>query len=385
MKQLTDPSLRSRLKKRPDPVAAPRPVESPAATSLQQPDETQQRQELFVELLQYMEAPNGNVEDLMEKTKTATNTCRAFIYTLIRKRWVLGHRIISDANGASVAPITVWPGREWMVAIEIPNIKEEDAVALETSGAAVGRVVLYRFDTVLRKHLLDVIVLAKSPNFPTEIGTFNAPEPPKDNSLESRKQWEEWNLAKLAYEQSDYPQFMLTYQKLKQTNTILVNTFNSLQLTLEEMRGMGTLLHEIFDGVSIPDLRKIVESIPARIKDVAKTLQKTTGIIIQDAGLKLTPEFLKQMNLNTVTTLRVQQEPVPPLSDSKETTPSTPGLPASNPPTPRTPETPQTPEPLPSAGDSLKMGGVPVNLLIPMLKKQMSTEEREARRRTYNI
>ncbi|KAI8614744.1 hypothetical protein BC830DRAFT_1125902, partial [Chytriomyces sp. MP71] len=291
MAALKDPNLRKKLKKRADPPPPPKPIVTEAPVE----DEAAQRQELFIELLQYMEAPNGNVEELMEKTKTSTNTCRSFIYTLVRKRWVQGHRILNETNEKSATPITVWPGKEWMAAIELPNILAKDIAALEN--VTVGQVALYRFDQTLRKHLLDNILLVKTSHFPKEVGPFIDPEPSKEGSLENRKKWEEWYSRKLDYEQGDYPQFNLTFQKLKQNNTTLIATFNNLELTLEQMRGMGTLLHQIFDGFSVLQLRKIVEGIPSKIKDVAKNLQKTTGIIIQDQGLKLTPEFLKQMNL----------------------------------------------------------------------------------------
>ncbi|KAJ3093462.1 hypothetical protein HK100_006602 [Physocladia obscura] len=369
-------------------------------TTQQQPlveDLEAQRQELFVELLQYMEAPNGNVEELMEKTKLATNTCRSFIYTLVRKRWVSGHRILTDANEKSVTPITVWPGREWMAAIELPNITENDAKNLEPT--TIGQVALYRFDSNLRKHMLDHIILVKTSHFPKEVALFNELEPAKDNTLESRKKWEDWHNAKLAYEQGDFPQFMLTFQKLKQTNNVLIYTFNNLELTLVEMKNMGTLLHDIFDGISVPELRKIVVGIPSRIKDVAKNLQKTTGIIIQDAGLKLTPAFLQQMSLNGDLVLQMvprndsQTGPIKDLLKPKSvhlqisssaSDESNPTIIASRNVSPDVPATTEH-SASPASAESLTMGGVPVNLLIPMLKKQINAEEKASRRKTYLI
>ncbi|KAJ3065572.1 hypothetical protein HDU98_011074 [Podochytrium sp. JEL0797] len=401
MNALKDPNLRNRLKKRTAPVPTTTPTQAPAPPA---EDLASQRQELFIELLQYMEAPNGNVEELMDKTKLLTNTCRNFIFTLVRKRWVQGHRILTPENERA-PPITVWPGREWMAAIELPNLHDRNIATL--SETTVGQVALYRFDTTQRKHLLDHILLAKTPHFPKPIAPFTDPEPARDNSLENRKAWEDWNARKLAYEQGEYPQYQLTFQKLKQSHTALLATFTSLELTLEQMRGMGTLLHDIFDGVSVPELRKIVESIPTKIKDVAKNLQKMTGIIIQDAGLKLTPEFLKQMNENGDLTFHMGpavKKPHPSLSTTPTPGPTKhdPPIPShsrmessgsssmhdSGPGTPATPRTPGTPE-APVLGNpatsGMLMGGVPVNVAIPMFKKAISAEERAARRKTFGI
>ncbi|KAI8836693.1 hypothetical protein BJ741DRAFT_181133 [Chytriomyces cf. hyalinus JEL632] len=407
MNALKDPNLRKKLRKRAETApsstdAAAKLAAAAAAAPPIDPKilEEAQRQELFIELLQYMEAPNGNVEELMEKTKTSTNTCRSFIYTLVRKRWLQGYRILDETNEKSAAPITVWPGREWMAAIELPNILAKDVSAMES--VMVGQVSLYRFDNTLRRHLLDNIILCKTSHFPKEVAPFSEVEPTKDSSLENRKKWDEWSSLKLAYEQGDYPQYNLTFQKLKQNNTTLLATFNSLELTLEQMRGMGTLLHQIFDGLTIPQLRKIVESIPSKIKDVAKNLQKTTGIIVQDQGLKLTPEFLKQMNLDGDMTFQLTSkangthslEPVSPIAENSSTGGgggSTTGAPSTSAATnvstgaTASPATPGSPISSNNAGGNLTMGGVPVNVLIPLLKKSISNaEEKAARRRTYN-
>ncbi|KAJ3407924.1 hypothetical protein HDU80_007382 [Chytriomyces hyalinus] len=408
MNALKDPNLRKKLRKRAETApsstdaAAKLAAATAAAAAPIDPKilEEAQRQELFIELLQYMEAPNGNVEELMEKTKTSTNTCRSFIYTLVRKRWLQGYRILDETNEKSAAPITVWPGREWMAAIELPNILAKDVSAMES--VMVGQVSLYRFDNTLRRHLLDNIILCKTSHFPKEVAPFSEVEPTKDSSLENRKKWDEWSSRKLAYEQGDYPQYNLTFQKLKQNNTTLLATFNSLELTLEQMRGMGTLLHQIFDGLTVPQLRKIVESIPSKIKDVAKNLQKTTGIIVQDQGLKLTPEFLKQMNLDGDMTFQLTSkangthslEAVSPKTENSSSAgggglstgaPSTSAATNMSTGTPASPSTPGSPISNNNAGGNLTMGGVPVNVLIPLLKKSISNaEEKAARRRTYN-
>ncbi|KAJ3031912.1 UNVERIFIED_CONTAM: hypothetical protein HDU68_010871 [Siphonaria sp. JEL0065] len=332
-------------------------------------------------------------------------------------RWVQGFRILTEGN-EKCAPITVWPGREWMAAIELPNLPIADVGA--KADATVGQVALYRFDTVQRKHLLDQILLVKTSHFPKVTPLFTEKEPPKDNSLENRKLWEDWNARKLEYEQGDYPQFMLTFQKLTQTNNALLTSFNNLELTLEQMRSMGTLVHDIFDGFTVPQLRKVVEGIPAKIKDVARNLQKATGIIIQDQGLKLTPEFLKQINANgdltfSVTSTAKNAKPpsildasVPAIGVKPNVVVSggggdgsgggnaqggpiiTVNIGTESPKTPGTPATPATPSsPAPGtpngATSALTMGGVPVNVLIPLLKKTMSAEEKASRRKTYLI
>ncbi|KAJ3292389.1 hypothetical protein HDU79_001473 [Rhizoclosmatium sp. JEL0117] len=415
MNALKDPNLRKKLKKRTEPIRESKPLLSSEPAEPTQQDLDAQRQELFIELLQYMEAPNGNVEELMEKTKVTTNTCRSFIYTLVRKRWVQGFRIVGDGE-LNVTAITVWPGREWMAAIELPNMAVSKVATVDPTGV-IGQVALYRFDAPLRKHLLDQILLVKTSHFPKETALFTEVEPVKDNSLENRKLWEEWNARKLAHEQSDFAQFNLTFQKLKQTNATLLASFGNLELTLEQMRGMGTLLHDMFDGFSVPQLRKIVEGIPGKIKDVAKNLQKSTGIVIQDAGLKLTPEFLKQMNLESELSFQVLPKGVKvgevltgpgatsnadkntsgganstsgkantsaTIESEKTKGDNTPGF--KTPETPGTPTTPGTPAtPINNAAGNLTMGGVPVNVLIPLLKKTISAEEKANRRKTYNI
>jgi uncharacterized protein YukE len=344
------------------------PVEDPQTQEAE-------KQELFIELLGYMEAPNGNVEELMEKAKSTTNVSRSFVYTLIRRNWLEGYRVV-EKHGVSGAPLTVWPGREWMAAKELGDLTESQLKdQFSDNSGIVARVHMYRFDQKLKKHMLDEVALVKTPSFPKQPPPFNLPEPPQDNSLENRRKWEEWNTAKQDYLQSDFPQFELIFQKLLTNDAIVESTFQQLEQTLDEMKRMGEALQQTFEGFSVRQLRKIVQSIPAKIKEVARKLQQTTGIIIRDEGLKLTPEFLKHMNLNegdekaaaaaaaaeAEKKKKKEEEEAKAKKEEKEKV----GV-------------------IPNPKGSITMGGVPLDVLIPLLKKSyvLSQEENKLRRLT---
>ncbi|KAJ3274763.1 hypothetical protein HDU76_010687, partial [Blyttiomyces sp. JEL0837] len=285
--------------------------------------------------------------------------------------WLQGFRVV-EAPGASGAAVTVWPGREWMSAIELGDLTEPDLKdRFVDSSGIVARVHMYRFDNVIKKHVLDQIALVKTKTFPKQPPPFNDPEPPQDNSLENRKKWEDWNMRKLAYFQSDFPQFELIFQKLLATDVTVTVTFEQLNQTLDEMRRMGEALHTTFEGFNVRQLRKIVESIPVRIRDVAKTLSKQTGIIIKDEGLKLTPEFLKNMNLSPTEESGVKKpEDVQKEKEAKEKAERDAAA-ASSP-------------VIPNPKGSITMGGVPIDVLIPLLKKSyvLNQEESKLRRLT---
>lgn len=376
MNALKDPNLRNRLKKRSNTSPNNKPATDKAplksAEELEREHDANQeaeKQELFIELLGYMEAPNGNVEELMDKCKASTAICRGFVYTLIRRRWLRGYRVVDKVGGTGgkpLAPLTVWPGKEWMKATEVPDVTEAELKnKLSDKDDLLGiiaRVHLYRFDNDIKKHVLDEVALLKTDRFPTRPPPFTDKEPPQDNSLENRKRWEDWNSRRLAYQQSDFPQFELIFQKLIATDQTVVSGFQQLEQTLDEMRRMGEALHQTFDGFSVRQLQKIVQSIPTRIKDVAKNLQKQTGIIIRDEGLKLTPDFLKNMNLSSAEEDGVRKEIV-----ADHTSTPVPG------------------PVIPNPKGSITMGGVPLDVLIPLLKKSYSTptaDEKGLRRLT---
>ncbi|KAJ3192689.1 hypothetical protein HDU67_005376, partial [Dinochytrium kinnereticum] len=206
MNALKDPNLRKKLKKSRAPPPEKKVEVAPALTEAEMKmNEEAEKQELFIELLGYMEAPNGNIEELLDKCKTSTNTCRSFIYTLVRRGWLEGCRILPEVIPGA-PKVTVWPGREWMSAQELDDVTEKILKdRFDDASGIVARVHMYRFDQILKQHTLDEIALVKTKKFPRAPPPFNEPEPPQDNSLENRKKWEDWNIRKQNYLQSDFP------------------------------------------------------------------------------------------------------------------------------------------------------------------------------------
>ncbi|TPX55985.1 hypothetical protein PhCBS80983_g04888 [Powellomyces hirtus] len=412
--ELRDPNRRKKLRKVAPTAANPAPP-SPGREKKEKDDqkmrEEGERQELYIELLGYMEAPNGNIEELSDKAKNQTNLVRSFAFTLMRKGWVVGYRITdnlpevkghSSAKGnksAAGRPLTkVWPGREVMMCIELQDLTEAelmamvgpkpsdlDEVSIKRKGE-VARIHMYRFDEQSKTHVTDEIALVATPSFPVKTEAFDEPEPPQDASLVNRTKWEKWNENKLKYLQSDWPQFDLIFNKLMATSSIVQSTHHQLHQTLTEMRAMGEAMHTTFAAFAVPQLRTIVESIPGRIKDVAKKLQKQTGIIIRDESLKLTPEFLKMLNL--------EPEGAEKNKDKKREDETQPPV-AAAPPAPAVTVTAHaaaaaaaaegTAVPLlmmhPNGSGSLNpqgmitMGGLPFDVLLPLLKKSFERGE----------
>ncbi|KAJ3004176.1 hypothetical protein HKX48_001385, partial [Thoreauomyces humboldtii] len=393
--------------------AAPTERDEKKEKEMQKMKEEGERQELYIELLGYMEAPNGNIEELSDKAKIQTNLVRSFAFTLMRKGWVTGYRVTDNLpeekpakpaaagrSGKSApvgrALVNVWPGREVMMCIELADVTEAELaekIGEPTSDkrkTEVARIFMYRFDQQHKQHLLDEIALVATAAFPNETKAFNDPEPPQDNSLVNRQLWETWNDAKLKYAQSDWPQFDLIFNKLMATSSIVSATHHQLHQTLTEMRAMGEAMHTTFAAFPVPQLRTIVESIPGRIKDVAKKLQKQTGIIIRDESLKLTPEFLRLMNLapdgtpvDPTITLPAAAEGADSASTSSDSlTPSTTTAP------PPSLASGEAPDPLNPLGQ-ITLGGLPFDVLLPLLKKSFergtagaTAEEKLARRLT---
>ncbi|KAJ3040102.1 hypothetical protein HDV00_011426 [Rhizophlyctis rosea] len=302
--ELRDPNRRKKLRK----VKAPEPKKDPALEKANAEKSAEQaaaqleqdRSDLFIEMLGYMEAPGGNVEELSEKCKSATNTARGFIFTLVRRGWFFGFRATDtlDAPGPKGRqPVIVFPGKEWTNGIELRDTTEAELAADYAEDKLMTRVHMYRFDEHHKKHVLDEIALVQGPRFPPKIPPFDEPEPPSNTaSLEDRKNHEEWTVRKLKYEHSDSAQFELIFNKLVAIDAILKGTFQQLLDTIVEMRRMGESLRLTFEGYTVRQLRGIVTSIPQKIKEVARQLAKENGIIIRDEQVKLTPDFLAKLN-----------------------------------------------------------------------------------------
>ncbi|KAJ3209776.1 hypothetical protein HDU82_000138 [Entophlyctis luteolus] len=306
MAALNDPNLRNRLKKRGPPPEKP---VAAAATPKISPEEEKllmeaEKQELFIELLGFMEAPNGNVEDLLTKLVAATKTVRSYIFLLIRRKWLDGVRVLKQGEPKPEKPCIVWQNMEVTTYIELKDVYEKELQeAFEDDESInrgiVARVHMYRYDEKSRKHLTDEIALMKTRHFPKQIRKFDLPEPPgKDQSLEKRKKWDEWFEKKQQYMQADMPQFELIFKKLLIADETVSNTNIQLEQTLQEMKRMGEALNETFDGFSPKQLRSIIEQIPKRVRAIAKSLEQSTGMIIKADGLKVTPDFLKKMDLS---------------------------------------------------------------------------------------
>lgn len=114
-------------------------------------------------------------------------------------------------------------------------------------------------------------------------------------------------------------------------------------------------MHTTFAAFPVPQLRRIVESIPGRIKEVAKKLQKQTGIIIRDESLKLTPEFLRLMNLEPEGGEKQASKEEKKEEEAKKDK--------------------ENPEEQPNPKSMISMGGVPFDVLLPLLKKSFNKQE----------
>ncbi|KAJ3012356.1 hypothetical protein HKX48_006320 [Thoreauomyces humboldtii] len=252
-------------------------------------DPEAEKQDIYIEMLGYMQAPGGNIEELTEKCKNLTNTNRGFIFTLIRRGWLAAFRLLDVLESAPDKPCEVWPGREVISAVKIPNVADERALP----ATEVFRCHMYRFDQTAKRHTLDTLVFVAGPRFPIAVPAFAEREPSTaNNSLQTRQAWEAWNLRKTQHEQSDHPQYTLIATKLSATDLSVVSAFKQLMDTISDIRGMSEALRGVFGACSVWELRRVVESIPNRIKEVKKRLELDSGIIIRDDAVKLTPEFL---------------------------------------------------------------------------------------------
>ncbi|RKO92358.1 hypothetical protein BDK51DRAFT_32156 [Blyttiomyces helicus] len=255
------------------------------------------RQALYIELLGYMEAPNGNIEEIVEKIKTQTSIVRSFVFTLVRRGWLSGYRTTDNLLSLSpkgLPPLIVWPGREWMIGIHLPDVAAAELNEIAPSAAdLIARVHLYRLDENVKKHVVDEVVLVATERFPVET-SFREAEPAREG--EGRILWDTWNDRRLAFEQSDYSQYSLIFRKLLDASAIVSVLHTHLRQTIDEMRHMGEQMHATYASVSVPDLHNIVKSIPTRIEEAARRLSQQTGMIIREESLKLTPAFLRIMD-----------------------------------------------------------------------------------------
>jgi hypothetical protein len=268
----------------------------------------EERENLVVEMLGFMETPNGSIEDLVDRSAKNTAIARGFIYTLVRRSWVKAYRVkITYPEEAEVkkkrkhVPCTVFPGTQWTSALELPDwTREQIEIQYPEELNFVGNGHMYRFDQHIQRHLVDEIVFYKDKAFPPALIPFTKTEPPKDNSLENRNKWEVWNRKKLTHQQSESAQYDLIINKLKATDATLMAVYGQLEQTIIQIREMNQAVTDTFSSIPLNELRKMVQNIPDQIKQVAKRLHETNGIIIKDSDLKLTPAFIKSMSAPSV-------------------------------------------------------------------------------------
>ena len=263
----------------------------------------EERQNLIMEMLGFMETPSGSIDDLLEKCIKTTAISRGFIYTLIRRGWLKALKVKVDYSPEQIvrpkekiAPCIVYPGREWNKAIEIPEKARSEIESSNDDKDYILTAHMYRFDSRVQQHVVDEIVFYRDIKYPEPFIPFTKAEPPQDSNIENRRKWEIWNRKKMAHEQSDSAQYNLIFRKLDIYEQTLVGVFSQLEVTISQIKEMNEAVTASFKDIPIDELRKLVTSIPEEIKKVAKQLQTTNGILIKDTDLKLTPAFLKAIN-----------------------------------------------------------------------------------------
>ncbi|KAJ3200363.1 hypothetical protein HDU82_008980 [Entophlyctis luteolus] len=302
MAALADPNLRNRLKKRgppPEPKSFVATREEPVVTAeeLKLRDEAE-RGELFVELLQYMESTHGNVDELADRAAASTKTARGHVFGLMRPEYVTAFRLLESLpEGGSRTPVQVYPGVETNRAITIRDAREQDLKDDLETGGVVARVHLYRFDQKANTHTLDEVVLMKGRNFPKPIAAFTEPEPVKGTDRASLMKYDEWMEKKAAYLQAPYVQFSLFFKKLLEQDKVTTMQYQKLGQTQTAMRRMADSLRIQFQDFTTTEIREIVASIPRQIRELTSRLERERGIILRGESLKLTPEFLKSLDL----------------------------------------------------------------------------------------
>ncbi len=345
----------------------------------------EERENLVVEMLGFMETPNGSIEDLVDRAMKNTSIARGFLYTLVRRGWVKGYRVkvtypeestMPKGKKFKFVPCAVFPGIQWTSSIELPDeTRENIEIKYPNGDKYVGAGHMYRFDQSIQRHVLDEIVLYKDAAFPPPLIPFTRPEPPQDSSLENRKRWEIWNKKKLEHEQSESAQYHLIYNKLLITDQTSMSCFSQLEETITQIREMNAAVTESFADLPLPELRALVLSIPTQIKQVAKKLHETNGIIIKGSDLKLTPAFIKSLSNLNVPTAQIQAE----LQDSivgeiREEEES-----ASRPPTPTRRDSRNNRQ------SFVNFGGLPMETILPIFQSMKAREangmDKKARRR----
>ncbi|KAJ3039358.1 hypothetical protein HDU99_010242 [Rhizoclosmatium hyalinum] len=147
----------------------------------------------------------------------------------------------------------------------------------------------------------------KGAQFPKPIPKFNEPEPAKDSSRASLVAWEAWKQRKDDYLQLDYPQFELSFNKLMDQDKVTTTQMSKLEQTQVAMRRMAESLQRQFQDFPTDEVRVIVEAIPKHIKELTAKLQEERGIILRGEGLKLTPDFLRTLNLKPKALLEAEK------------------------------------------------------------------------------
>ncbi|KAJ1539891.1 hypothetical protein HK096_000254 [Nowakowskiella sp. JEL0078] len=259
-----------------------------------------ERNNCLVELLGYMEAPEGSIDELTQKCTKSTDIARTFIYTLVRKGWTDGFRltpVVPEPEASATALGTnVWPGREVTTTITLPDLKFGDETTMFPETSIVMRAHIYRFDQDLKQHVLDEIALVKTIKFPPPFIPFSEPEPQKGTSMEAKKMLDNWMERKSDFEQTESAQFNLVFVKLVKQDEQTVNAFNQLNNTMRAMRDMAEAVRLTLESVPLDKLQVLVNDIPKHIKEAAKRFHKDTGIIIRgEESVKLTPGFLSSI------------------------------------------------------------------------------------------
>ncbi|KAI8900145.1 hypothetical protein BC833DRAFT_582810 [Globomyces pollinis-pini] len=259
------------------------------------------RQNLLFEMLGFMETPNGSIEDLIEKLTKNTAIARGYVYTLVSRQWVKACKVkVTYPDAPPVAgktkhvPFTVFPGREWLKAIELEEYTEEelDAKFPNPLDKVEFNAHLYQFNQQIQKHVVDKIVFFKGDRYPDRYTPFDKVEPPQDNSLQNRNRWELWYREKQMHFETDPSQYHLITSKLAEVEQVILPTFEILEGTIIQIRETNEAVSKTFENYDLAELKKLVESIPDRIKTIGRSVQDESGIIIKDANLKITEKFI---------------------------------------------------------------------------------------------
>ncbi len=405
MNMLNDPNLRKRLRKVKPKESGNTGVDTGAKEEVKMTDEerrkkeeedakrameqkerqmAEERENLVVEMLGFMETPNGSIEDLVDRCTKNTTIARGFIYTLVRRNWVKAYRLkikypeedeLPPGKKRKHVPCTVFPGIQWTSAIELPDEAKEKLDMIYPAREYVGNAHMYRFDQSLQKHLMDEIVFYKDKAFPAPYTPFTKPEPPQDSSLENRNKWEIWNRKKQAHVQSDSSQYHLISTKLQATEQTLVSVFGQLETTITQIREMNKAVTDSFADIPLSDLRKLVASIPSQIKEVAKKLHETNGIIIKDSDLKLTPAFIRSLSTPTLNTPAEVVATPPPKIEVEEQVVE------------EGQSTLERKESRNNRSSFVNFGGLPMETILPLLqtlkaRKESGVDEKASRRYT---